>query len=462
MDNKRKDWSRTVIWTLLTSAIYGYQLSLQRTLFIDEANLIRAVIETDMAGLFGSLPYAQYAPPLYLLLLKGLTSILGTYEWVFRLPSLCAAIGSTYYMCRIWQRLESSMWSDLVIFLFIINPLCLRYGTECKQYMMEFFVATLLIYQSISEQKRTNFLVFLLAPWLAFSSIFVIAAIGLSQMILARTWRVPQWPKYILAAASFLTLYLCILRSQVGSDYLEAVHAAYFPAWSGEGAFRQNVRLLTNWLAMPGNHTVVSILIVLMAIITGITSLWNTDSARLHKQLALSSILIGSVTWVVCSAHLYLWRPRTLLFSMVSFYALYLLASLTAEYRLWSKLIYILCSAVLMIMLLDRSSPWTRLDVTDYSIALTQIDEHPDQNIIADESAYPTLYYYCEIHPVQRPCRLKHASSDMLSHIRGPALVVRGANWPAGREAFDGSLHRVAQVDTLSYSNVAVYLARFR
>src|SRR6266446_4256159 len=61
-----------------------------RSLLIDEANLARNICEKRWAEFFRSLDYDQYAPPLFCLICKWVTKVLGNTELALRaFPLLC-------------------------------------------------------------------------------------------------------------------------------------------------------------------------------------------------------------------------------------------------------------------------------------------------------------------------------------------------------------------------------------
>ncbi|MGB0840132.1 MAG: hypothetical protein ACPGXL_08330, partial [Chitinophagales bacterium] len=101
-----------------------------RSLFIDEANLARNIIQLSFSDFFGKLLYDQYAPPLFMVLEKGSVLCFGVNEWALRLFPLVAGLLAFYVFLRICKILFQTPTTLYLIGLFGLSLLLLRYSTE--------------------------------------------------------------------------------------------------------------------------------------------------------------------------------------------------------------------------------------------------------------------------------------------------------------------------------------------
>ena len=117
-----------------------------RALFLDEANLALNIAELNYAAFFSPIGYQQYAPPIYLCLVKLSTQVFGMNEWALRLPSIIAGILSLWLF---WKILQKHFPTPLIrlypLILFACAPIFVRYSTELKQYSIDVCLSLALI-----------------------------------------------------------------------------------------------------------------------------------------------------------------------------------------------------------------------------------------------------------------------------------------------------------------------------
>ncbi len=446
----------------LVIALILFQLVAQRSVFIDEANLIRNIYEKSWYELLHPLDYEQYCPPLYAWLVQMSTAILGHSELAYRLVSAVAAIITAIGLRRLLHPYMTPMMSLGIAVLLITNPLMLRYFTECKQYGMDvaITVAWLLRIHGSKRRPSTTALVLLgiISPWLSMASVYVIAAVGIADI-----WRYKYQPKvwitlcYIpLSVASFGLYYWINLRHSIGLEYLEDVHARYFvellPSSAAELA--HDGRLLLDWLAMSGNHTVVSLLCSGWLLIYGGACMYKRA-----PRLLLSSSLLLMTLWLACGLHLYLWRPRTLLFSQITFYLCAGFAVTRRENSAsWQQMISLVCAVVLLVISQNIQPVWRVMEVTDYKRAFAQMTER-DLPIYAAASAYPSLYYYRHIkESLDQKSMLEQVSAADLSTIARPCYVLRAPDWPKQAQIWDQTMISLEDAYLLSDGQVDLWL----
>lgn len=242
-----------------------------RNLMIDEANVARNIYERGFAQLWSPLTYEQYAPPLWLWLVKASTLLINMGEQALRLSSLLSGIASLVLLYLILQQLNllRSAWYALI--LFASGYIYVRYGTELKQYMTDVLVALALILAALRINITDTipakfFLIWLIAGsvavWLSMPSVFILAGVGTYYLLSYHQAKMLKqaWP--IIAAGAvwavqFALYYLLILKDQANSSYLQNFHKDYFLSASPTTLkeFGHNFRILEQILGETAGFT---------------------------------------------------------------------------------------------------------------------------------------------------------------------------------------------------------------
>ena len=259
--------ARNQWWVWVSALIIGLGLLLrlvvwwqQRSIALDEANLIRNYVERSYGQLFQNLDYAQYAPPLFSVVVKTCIGLFGNNELSVRLfPLLCS--GATLVLFRqLVQRWLPLPFAALALASVAFGGLFIDYATECKQYATEGFVALGLLEVAHWAGRRplTSRLALGLAAlgaaavWLSMTAVFVLASIGLwwlTRSLLARDYRTTR--RLVLMGASwggsFLVYFFLLLKANAESTYLQQFHHEYFLAFPPLS--RDDLHLLSGQLA---------------------------------------------------------------------------------------------------------------------------------------------------------------------------------------------------------------------
>jgi Dolichyl-phosphate-mannose-protein mannosyltransferase len=153
----------------------------------DEAFLARSVYEFSFADLIGPLPSRTITPPVFLWLLRSCYEWLGPQEWSLRLPAFVAGVAALGLMIPLARRwLGSPGWLWAVGFC-ALSIHCVNHSFEVRPYSTDFLMTVVLLLitriyldaPGVTERRRagTGLLVACaLAPWLSFSSVFVLGA----------------------------------------------------------------------------------------------------------------------------------------------------------------------------------------------------------------------------------------------------------------------------------------------
>lgn len=297
-----------------------------RSLFLDEANLSRNIVERSWSGFFQTLDYQQYAPPGYLVLVKSATAIFGTGEYGLRLVALMSSIALLLVVRWLSHQLIRHAWPRLIpIFLVAFSYEMIRYGTENKQYAWDAWLAALLIALALryppEKITRRGMLAWAcggaLAVWCTMPVVFILSGIGLYYAY--GFWRTARpamdWLIWLASVGwwliSFGLYYFWLLRPDIASDYLNTYHQAYFLPLLPQniGDWQQLGRLLWIVMAAGVGHFVIAVLVGYVSLLWGC----RVQAHRSKSQLLLLGIPVFSCL-LASGFEQYSLLPRLILF----------------------------------------------------------------------------------------------------------------------------------------------------
>lgn len=307
------------VWLWGTSYLAG------RSLFLDEANLALNIAERNFGAFFQPLRYEQYAPPLFLVLVKLACEAVGYSVWGLRLVPLLAGMGTLWLAWRLPTRLGWTAYRPLLLGLVVANEYTLRYFTECKQYGWDLFIALGLVYLALAQPPRLSWPRAIgwaalggVVVWASMPSVFVLAGIGLREL-----WRHRHAPDRAAAGrwlavgacwlGSFLVYYLLILRADSLRPALADWHRPYFfPLLpQSEADLRRLFTLLHSLIHTAYGHTVYAQAI---ATLSGLAGVW----AIVKDRHALGPLALLPVGGAILASGLgqYSLIPRLVLFAL--------------------------------------------------------------------------------------------------------------------------------------------------
>lgn len=134
-------------FVLLISAFLIRLVSLNQSLWLDEATTARVVQQYNFAEIISKFSPSDFHPPLYYLFMKAWTNVFGYSEISLRMPSVIFSLLTGYTVYLLGKRMRNSsigLWSSA---FFLFNPLIIYYSQEARMYMMAtFFLTTSLYY----------------------------------------------------------------------------------------------------------------------------------------------------------------------------------------------------------------------------------------------------------------------------------------------------------------------------
>lgn len=412
-------WVRTAIWVVVVAGIL-LRIAVwlqQRSLYLDEANLIRNFTERSYAELFHNLDYEQYSPPLFSVSVKACIAVFGNTELAVRLIPMLASCLTVALFARQAQRWLLP-WPALLALTFVaFGKIFIDYGTVCKQYATDGMVALLLIEAAYTlgreGLKREHTLVWLLigcvAIWFSMPAIFVLAGIGL--WLLVQSLRRPQdhtWRWVIIVGVGWVlcfgAYFALLLQTDISSDYLQRYHQEQFLAFPPRSP--EQVRLLGQQLSAlidkAIGKTVLAIALASVGLLVGVGHLVRRP--QLLTYIALTPIV---VCFAASALHYYSLLSRLVLFMLP---LLILVAALGVQWlgcrHRWAGVGLLLLTVIVLAnqqQLRYLLKPF-QSDYADVRAGLEYIARHqqPGDAVFAYHGVAPVTRYYLQqnAHPL--------------------------------------------------------------
>jgi hypothetical protein len=187
-----------------------------RSLWLDEAMLARNIADRSALQLFYPLDYHQGAPVLFLLLVKGMTTVFGQGELALRLLPLLASLASLVLFYKLATMMLKPWTVPVAMFIMAICPPLVYYAQEFKQYSVDVAVLlalswyTLRIWNSATWTRRQTATLTVLgctALFLSHPAIFAIS--GISCALLVRSWLSREKLPLTTCAATIVPWIVC-------------------------------------------------------------------------------------------------------------------------------------------------------------------------------------------------------------------------------------------------------------
>jgi len=378
-----------------------------RSLTIDESNLARNIIEKGIPQFFQPLDYEQFAPPLYSASLKVFSSLLGNYDWVFKLMSILPYALMILLMIQLLKKLKlSKITIVLAIILISFSPLFIRYSTELKQYSLDGCIALGLIFFAMMSSFRIKDknemivwgIVGGLCVWFSMPSVFILFGIGLAMLFSnnkSRTSIILICTSCLIWLLQFIFYYILILREDALREGLQDTHAKFFfnltpSSWS---EISQNINLINGLLDTVGDHTLISSIAVLGLVLWGGYKLQKT-----YRKLFIA-IFVPLVTMIITSGlELYSLIPRMTYFCIPLFF-IFIAVGLDTLWNLNQRVIKFGIISIVGLMLINKEGYkhiYHPMEIEDSKSAIRILEKQNINNdpIIVDADGTPAFYYY--------------------------------------------------------------------
>ncbi|MDR3680971.1 MAG: hypothetical protein P4L41_13485 [Flavipsychrobacter sp.] len=425
-NNRNDRWLAIATWLIIGIGILlRIVVFLQsRNLFIDEANIARNVYERTFAGLAMPLSYEQYAPPIFLWILKVSTILFGFGEDAFRLYTLLMSIGALLLFTAVMSAFDIKKGLLYPLFLFATGLIFVRYSTEVKQYMPDVFICLLLVWLAMKIDVLKNtmisfvaiwFLLGTLSIWSSMPSVFVLAGVGMYYGTTAikqdSKKLMPVIIVSILWLMQFLFYYTTILKPQADSEYLHNFHKDYFifliPVSLVQ--LQHNIQLVGNLLSEAGGYTALVTIFNGLLLLTGGYLLF-----RKNLEKALLVVVPIVCLYIAAGLSQFSLIPRVSLFIM-PFMLLLIGYGFNIVLQVRSKVVLGIVVAVAFIGAYNHNQlkllikPLRNEEITD-GMKLLKDNKLTAKDVYVHMGAAPAFIYYTEIHPAREQWQtLKYA-----------------------------------------------------
>ena len=405
---KQTTWFFLILGSILRGAVWLQQ----RSIFLDEANLIRNYVEKSYVAMFGHLDYQQYAPPLFSVVMKFIFQIFGINELSAKLFPLLCGIAMLFVFYALSRRLLSPFAALMAVLFVVFDKIFIDYSTECKQYATDAFVAVLLLllsqridYKSFNQKKALLWAIIgSVAIWFSMPSVFVLAGVGAYYLYAFWKNKDTKAMQQIAAVGAFwlvqFALYFhFVLNSDAQSDNLQDFHRAYFLAFPPLSIADLNL-LTTQILGIIDRSIGITFLAAVLSLLCfslGIKQLWQNNRA-VFWLLVLPIVL----TLTASALHYYSLIARLILFFLPIFILIIFIgldSVLQKTHWMVSGILTIgfISTIVLQVQILKPFEPFTN-DCSELKEGLDFIkkEKQPDEVLFTAHGVTPVMRYYTQ------------------------------------------------------------------
>ncbi|MBI4009535.1 glycosyltransferase family 39 protein [Candidatus Roizmanbacteria bacterium] len=135
-----------MIYLLLVFAFLIRLISLNQSLWLDEATTARVVQQYSFLDVATKFSPHDFHPPLYYLSMKFWTNLFGYSEIALRFPSIIFSLLTGWIVYLIGKKIKNEKFSFWAVAFFLFNPLIIYYSQEARMYMMATFFLTVALY----------------------------------------------------------------------------------------------------------------------------------------------------------------------------------------------------------------------------------------------------------------------------------------------------------------------------
>ncbi len=165
---KRFAGSKNAVWPVLLAALALRLISLNQSLWLDEATSAN-VAGFSFAKILVNFSPSDFHPPLYYFVMKIWVSLFGSSEISLRIPSVISGMATVFFIYKIGKKLFGQRTALTAALLASTSGLLIYYSQEARMYALSTALVTLSVYLLL--EKR----------YLLFS--VVLAAIGMTDYV---------------------------------------------------------------------------------------------------------------------------------------------------------------------------------------------------------------------------------------------------------------------------------------
>lgn len=222
-----------MIWYILTLGLILRLISLNQSLWLDEAINVMATQHFSFIGMITQYAVADFHPPGFFIILWPWVKLFGTGEVAVRIPSVIFGIITIYLVYLLGKKIYSKYLGLIAALLLAVNPLHIYYSQEARMYSLAALAVILSVYlwTKVLKEEKVNMLFIIASNLLVFSSDYVAYLIFPAQfiyLIIFKREKVMMWLKSLLASLLIGSWWLPIFFKQLSTG---SIAAANLPTW---------------------------------------------------------------------------------------------------------------------------------------------------------------------------------------------------------------------------------------
>ncbi len=346
-----------MIWIILVLGTILRLISLNQSLWLDEAINVMATKSYSFFGMITQYAIADFHPPGFFIILWIWTKVAGISEIAVRVPSIIFGVLTIYIIFLIGKKIHSKSLGLLAATLLAVNPLHIYYSQEARMYALAALAVSFNIFLLIKYIKgeKMNLLFLIFSNLLVLASDYVAYFIFPAQLafllLIRKKALLKKWFLAFIIATLIGIWWLPIFFAQLD---VGAAASANLPTWKFvAGSFDFKTLPLTFVKFIIGRISLADKIIygaVMLPICTlfayllyrGVKSLNN-----LHRKLLISWIIVPLSLATVISLVIPVYNYFRVLFVLPAFIILIALGIFSFK----SKLKYAFLAAVLVIQI---------------------------------------------------------------------------------------------------------------
>ena len=345
-----------MIWLILILGTILRFISLNQSLWLDEAINVMAAKSYSLLGMVTQYAVADFHPPGWFMILWLWGKLFGYSEVVVRLPSVIFGVLTIYITYLIGKNIVSQKFGLIAALLLTINPLHIYYSQEARMYALATLAVSInfFFFIKLLKKEKINMLFLIFANLLVLASDYVAYFIFPAQLVFLLFVKerdlLKKWLTALFIAVLIGIWWLPIFINQLD---VGSVASSRLPAWKMiVGAFDPKALPLTFVKFIIGRISYPDKIIYALAFLPVgmlfLFLLWRGIKFKAKdKNLILSWIFIPIIMAFLISLAVPIYNYFRVLFVLPSFIILITLGIFSFK----SKLKYAFLAAVLVIQI---------------------------------------------------------------------------------------------------------------
>lgn len=222
-----------MIWIILLSTLVLRLISLNQSLWLDEAINTLAVKHYGFYDLITQYARADFHPPGWFILLWFWTKLFGYSEIAIRIPSVIFGMLSVWVIYLIGKKIHSEKLGLVAALLLCVNPLHIYYSQEGRMYMMATLAVSINVFilLKLIKGERTNFLMLLFSNVFVMSSDYLAYLIFPAQLVLILLFKKSLVKQWAIAIGGAILIGIWWLPVFLGQFNIGSLVSSQLPTW---------------------------------------------------------------------------------------------------------------------------------------------------------------------------------------------------------------------------------------